>query len=171
MNSPSTIQAEWKLKDRLHVSFGLCRNLPTGILKNGKSKYLSPIIANSSTATCEMFVSFFTNKVASVRQNVINRPVSPEVMYVLPAKSAVFEQIETTLLRYFAKLVVGMKLITYPWTSFWPSSYWRFITRLDQVYLSLLIPVILFHTISAALKHAVVWPLAEITPYFPIHYV
>lgn len=45
----ATTQAEWRLKVKLRVSFGLFRvYLLTRILKEDNSKYLSPIVANSS---------------------------------------------------------------------------------------------------------------------------
>lgn len=71
-----------------------------------------------STTTCKMFLFlfflfFFTTKVASVSQNVMNRPVSPEDMYVPPAKSAVFEQTEAISLLSFTKLVFCMKVLSH----------------------------------------------------------
>jgi len=98
-------ERQWK-KDRLHVSLGWLRDSLAAYqrgLKEAKSKYLSSIINNSShhprllfntidsvinprpsvhlapsTATCEEFVSFFTDKVASVRQSITNIDRSPE---------------------------------------------------------------------------------------------
>ncbi len=50
------------------------------------------VLSDASTATCEEFVSFFTDKVASVRQNISNIDMSPDDSCVPPTQSAVFEQ-------------------------------------------------------------------------------
>ena len=103
-------------------------------MKEAKSKYLSSVIANSSnhlrvliktidsvinpcfsvlsdasTTTCGEFVSFLIDKVASVRQNISNRFMSPDDVCAPPAQSAVFEQFEIISLSSLTKVVSGLK--------------------------------------------------------------
>ena len=185
-------QAErrWK-KDKLHVSLGWLRDTLAAYqkaLKEAKSKYLSSIIANSSnrprvlfqtidsvinprpsvlpdasTATCEEFVTFFTDKVASVRQNIGNIVVSSDYVCAPPTHSAVFEQFESISLSSLSKVVNGLKSTNCPLDVI-PAKF------LKEVFLSVGPSLLVFintclssGSVPAAFKHAVVRPLLKKT--------
>lgn len=183
-------QAErrWK-KDKLHVSLGWLRDsLATyqRALREAKSKYLSFIITNSShhprvlfstidsvvnprptvlsdasIATCEEFASFFTDKVTTVRQIISSVDASLDDVCVPLTQSAVFEQFETISLKYFAKVVSGMKPTNCP-LDIIPAKFLKEV--FNSVGSSLLIFIntcLSSGSVPAAFKHAVVRPLLK----------
>ena len=183
-------QAErrWK-KDKLLVSLGWLRDSLAAYqraLKEAKSKYLSSIIASSShhprllfstidsvvnprstvlsdvsTATCEEFVSFFSDKVTSVRQNICNLNLSLVDVCASSAPAAVFEHFEAISLSSFTKVVSGMKPTNCP-LDFIPAKFLKEV--LSSVGPSLLVFIntcLSSGSVPAAFKHAMVRPLLK----------
>ena len=69
----------------------------------------STVLSDASTTTCEESVSFFIDKVASVRQNINNMFMSPDDVCAPSAESAIFKQFEIISLSSLTKVVSGLK--------------------------------------------------------------